>query len=152
MTDIVEKAAGGDITAFGILYKNVYRKLYYAAYYTLATEREAIDAVKTSANSTFANMSSCKNQRDFNILILKKLSEQIIASYKSYRNNPPVNQKKVPFIKAQMKKLTDAEKLAVTYWTVFDLTPREIAIITGLAEDVVAKKLESGKVKLSPLF
>lgn len=152
MTDIIEKAADGDITAFGALYKNVYKKLYRAAYFTLTTEREAIDAVKAAAGNTFANMSSCKNQRDFNILILKKLSEQIIAVFKSYKNDPPKVQKRLPFIKAHMKKLTDAEKLAVTYWVIFDLTPREIAIITDLSEDMVTKKLEGARIKLSPLF
>ncbi len=47
-----------------------------------------------------------------------------------------------------MQRLTDAEKLAVTYSALFNIDEGEISEITGLAEDVVKKKLESGQKKL----
>lgn len=150
MSDLIAQAAGGDITAFAKLYENVYKKMYCGAYYTLATEEEAIEAVKIAADNTFSEMTSCKNQKDFEGLFLKKLSEQIIKCYREYRKNPPSNDNKSNYIKAQMRKLTDAERLAVAYNALFDIDAREISNITGLAEDVVKKKMESGQNKLSP--
>ena len=148
MSDSIAQAAGGDITAFAALYEKVYKKMYCAAYYTLVSEGEAIEAVKSAANNTFSEMSSCKNQRDFEALFLKKLSDRIIKYFRTYRNNSPVNEGKTNYIKAQMQRLTDAEKLAVTYNALFNIDEGEISEITGLAEDVVKRKLESGQKKL----
>lgn len=150
MSDIIMQAAKGDISAFATAYKSVYKKMYCGAYYTLATKAEATEAVKTAADKTFAEMSACKDQRDFEMLFLKKLSDQIIAHYREYRKEAPVGDDNVPYIKGLMKRLTDAERLAVTFNVLFDISPREISNITGLAEDVVTKKLESGRKKLAP--
>ncbi len=149
MSDVITQAAGGDINAFAEAYKGVYKKMYCGAYYTLATEKEAIESVKIAADKTFAEMSACRNQKDFEMLFLKKLSEQIIKSYREYRKTPPADDEGVSYIKGIMKKLTDAERLAVAFNTLFDISPKEISKVTGLAEDVVAKKLESGKTKLA---
>lgn len=150
MSDVITQAAQGDINAFAEAYKGVYKKMYCGAYYTLATENEAVESVKIAADKTFAEMSACKNQKDFETLFLKKLSEQIIKGYREYRRNPPDNNADVPYIKGLMRRLTDAEKLAVAFNALFDISPKEISKITGLAEDVVAKKLESGINKLAP--
>ena len=151
MSDVIIQAAKGDINAFAEAYKSVYKKMYCGAYYTLVTEAEAIESVKIAADKTFADMSACKNQKDFETLFLKKLSEQIIKCYREYRKNPPANDDgKAPYIKGLMRKLTDAERLAVVFNVLFDISPKEISRVTGLAEDVVAKKLESGRNKLAP--
>ena len=149
MSDVITQAAQGDINAFAEAYKGVYKKMYCGAYYTLATKKEAVDAVKIAADKTFAEMSGCKNQRDFEILFLKNLSEQIIKGYRGYRITPPDNSGGVTYIKGLMRRLTDAERLAVSFSTLFDLSPKEISKITGLAEEVMANKLESGKNKLA---
>ena len=150
MSDVITQAAQGDINAFAEAYKGVYKKMYCGAYYTLATEQEAVEAVKTAADKTFAEMSACKNEKDFETLFLKKLSEQIIKGYRGYKSTPPNNSGGVTYIKGLMRRLTDAERLAVAFNALFDLSPKEISKITGLAEDVVEKKLESGKKKLIP--
>lgn len=150
MSDVILQAAGGDVSAFAAAYKSVYKKMYCGAYYTLATKDEAIEAVKTAADKTFADMSPCKNQEDFEMLFLKRLSDQILLRYRQYRKEPPADDDKVPYIKGLMKRLTDAERLAVTFNALFDISPKEISEITGLAEDVVGKKLESGRKKLEP--
>ncbi|MDE6726283.1 MAG: hypothetical protein K2J79_11855 [Ruminiclostridium sp.] len=149
MSDVITQAAQGDINAFAEAYKGIYKKMYCGAYYTLATENEAVESVKIAADKTFAEMSACKNQKDFETLFLKKLSEQIIKCYREYRKNPPDNSADVSYIKGLMRRLTDAERLAVTFNVLFDISPKEISKVTGLAEDVVAKKLESGRNKLA---
>lgn len=150
MSDIIMQAAKGDINAFATAYKSVYKKMYCGAYYTLATKSEATEAVKTAADKTFAEMSQCKDQRDFEMLFIKKLSEIIIIRFREYRKEAPGSDDNIPYIKGLMKRLTDAERLAVTFNTLFDISPKEISKITGLAEDVVNKKLESGTKKLAP--
>ena len=149
MSDVIAQAAQGDINAFAEAYKEVYKKMYCGAYYTLATEKEAVEAVKIAADKTFAEMSSCKDRKDFEMLFLKKLSEQIIKGYRGYRNVPPNNSGGVSYIKGLMRRLTDAERLAVAFNALFELSPKEISKITGISEDVIDKKLESGKKKLA---
>lgn len=149
MSDVVSRAAKGDITAFAELYESVYKKMYCAAYYTLVTEAEAVEAVKIAADGVFSGMSSCKNQRDFEALFLKKLTDKIIAAFRSYRKSPAKEDGRANYIKTQMRRLTDVERLAVAYNALFDIDPGKISEITGLAEDVVSKKLESGQSKIA---
>ncbi len=145
----VKNAAQGDLEAFAQLYSADYKKIYYIAYYSLAGREEAVDSIIAAVRLAYATVGGCKSLEDFNQLILRKTCEQIITRYREYRKNPPVYDQKPSYIKSQMLKLTDAERLTVAIWAVFGYNEEKIASITGLSQAIVIKKLESGKAKLA---
>lgn len=149
MSETLTLAINGDMTAFSQLYADNFKKAYYIAYHTLAAVEEAVDAVKFAADKAYSEIEDCKTEKDFESLMLKKLCERIIFRFKEYRQNPSTAESSSSYIKALMLKLTDAEKLSVAIWAVYGLGAKEIAAVTRIAEDVVDKKLESAKAKLS---
>lgn len=144
-----EKVINGDITEFAKLYADVFEKIYHVAYYSLANEREAIATVTDAARYAYDNAESCKNAEELRELMLKKTCEQIVARFREYRKTAPSYDPFPSFIKSQMIRLTDAERLSVMMWAVFGYEPDKISELTGLAHDIVAKKLESGQTKLT---
>lgn len=149
MRYVFEDVKKGDITAFSKLYGEICEKIYYVAYYSLANQKEAVAAVTEAARCGYENADSCRNAVELNELMLKKTCEQIVARFREYRKSAPSYDPFPSFIKSQMTHLTDAERLSVMVWSVFGYEVEKISSITGLALDVVAKKLESGQAKLS---
>ncbi len=149
MDDLFIQAANGDKAAFTRIYESVYKQIYYVSYYSLANSKEAASAVIGALHSAYENISSCKSEEEFRFLLLKKTCDRIIAYYREYRKTPPEYEKNPTFIKARMIRLTDAERLAVTIWAVFGYEAEQISAVTGLSQDVLSRKLESGRAKLA---
>lgn len=149
MSGTLTLAINGDMTAFSRLYADNYKNLYYVAYHSLANTDEAVEAVKTASDQAYAEIENCKTEEEFGRLMLKKLCNRIILRYREYRKTSPGIESNPPYIKAQMSKLTDAEKLSVSIWSVYGIGSAEISELTGIAEDVVVKKLESGKNRIA---
>lgn len=149
MANTFEDVKNGDIAAFSKLYSDICKKIYHVAYYSLATSEEAIAAVKVAARYTYENAGSCRNQGELSELMLRKTCEQIVLRFRDYRKTPPQNEQSPSYIKALMLRLTDAERLSVTVWSVFNYEVEKISSVTGIASEIVAKKLESGQAKLS---
>ena len=139
----------GDIAAFTKLYGDMHKKLYYVAYYSLANSNEAIRVISSAARYAYDNTGSCKNEAELGQLLLKKTCEQIIGRFREYKSSAPQYERNPSYIKAQMTRLTDAERLSVTIWAAFGYNAGKISSVTGLSPDVVTKKLESGQAKLS---
>ena len=144
-----EDVKKGDIAAFSKLYGDICEKIYHVAYYSLATSEEAVAAVKVAAQYTYENARSCRNEGELCELMLRKLCEQIVIRFRDYRKSPPLKEQNPSYIKSLMLRLTDAERLSIMVWSVFDYEVGKISSVTGLASDVVAKKLRSGQAKLS---
>lgn len=149
MSETLTLAINGDMTAFSRLYADNYKKMYYVAYHSLANTDEAVEAVKLASDQAYSEIESCKTEEQFSRLMLKKLCDRVISRYREYRKSAPGIESNPPYIKAQMSRLTDAERLSVAIWSVYGFGSGEIAELTGLAKDVVAKKLESGKNKIA---
>ena len=144
-----EDVRNGDITAFSKVYGDICDKIYHVAFFSLATEKEALETVKEAVRYSYENASSCKNADELKVLMLKKTCEYIVARFREYRKSTPSYDPFQTYIKEQMTRLTDAERLSVAVWAVYGYEVEEISYITGLALDVVAKKLKSGQEKLS---
>lgn len=143
------RAENGDMTAFAEIYEAIYKKIYYVAYYSLANEKEAVQAVKTAADEACGEIGKCADADEFNDWFLSRLCRAIIEKYRDYRNNKPVYEANAPYLKKQMLRLTDAERLTLNIWAAFDYDEEKITQVTGLAYEVVKKKLQSAKTKLS---
>lgn len=149
MQGTLNLAINGDMTAFARLYADNYKKMYYVAYHSLANTDEAVEAVKIASDQAYAEIGSCKTEEELGRLMLKKLCGRIILRYREYRKTSPGIESNPPYIKAQMSKLTDAEKLSVSIWSVYGINSAGISELTGIAADVVEKKLESGKNRIA---
>ena len=149
MKIVFEDIKNGDITAFSRLYGDVCEKIYLVAYYSLANEKEAVAAVTAAARYAYDNAERCKNAEELKELMLKKTCEQIVARFREYKKSAPAYDPFQPYIKTQMTRLTDAERLSVMVWSVFGYEVEKISAVTGLALDIVVKKLKSGQTKLS---
>ena len=149
MRYVFEDVKKGDIAAFSKLYGDVCEKIYHVAYYSLANQKEAVAAVTEAARYAYDHAESCKSSAELKELMLKKTCERIVARFREYRKSAPSYDPFPSFIKTQMTRLTDAERLSVMVWSVFGYEVEKISSITGLAQDVVAKKLVSGQEKLS---
>lgn len=149
MSEILTLAARGDMAALTRLYTDVYEKIYYVAYYSLATQKEASQALLSAFGAACEEIEKCVTQDAFNILFLEKVCDEIIARYREYRKAPPQSEQNPSFIKVCMSRLTDAERLSVAIWATFGLDAEGIAQVTGLNGAAISKKLESGKEKLA---
>ena len=149
MANAFEDVRNGDITAFSKLYGDICKKIYHVAYYSLASSQEAVAAVTEAARYGYDHAESCRSEGELYELMLRKTCEQIVNRFRDYRKSPPTHDQNPSFIKAQMLRLTDAERLSVMVWSVFGYEVEKISSITGLALDVVTKKLVSGQAKLS---
>ena len=149
MASAFEDIQKGDISAFSKLYGNICEKIYHVAYYSLATSEEAVAAVRVAARYAYDNARSCRNEGELCELMLRKLCEQIVIRFRDYRKSPPSMEQNPSYIKSLMLRLTDAERLSIMVWSVFDYEVGKIASVTGLASEIVTKKLESGQAKLS---
>lgn len=149
MAKVFDDAKKGDITAFSKLYGDVCERIYYVAYYSLANSGEAVSAVTEAARCAYENAESCESERELKELMLKKTCEQIVNRFREYKKTTPAYEPFPSFIRSQMLRLTDAERLSVMVWAVYGYEVEKISSLTGLAMDVVAKKLESGQNKLA---
>ena len=149
MAKVFDDAKKGDITAFSKLYGDVCERIYYVAYYSLANSGEAISAVTEAARCAYENAGNCESERELKELMLKKTCEQIVNRFREYKKTAPAYEPFPSFIRSQMQRLTDAERLSVMVWAVYGYEVEKISSLTGLAIDVVAKKLESGQNKLA---
>ncbi|MCM1054956.1 MAG: hypothetical protein NC394_05455 [Bacteroides sp.] len=152
MSAAFKNAQNGDTEAFAEIYSEIYTKLYCLAYHSLANEQEAVNAVKTATRDAYSDIRSCRSEGELNGLMLKKLCEQIILRYREYRKTPPKYETDPPYIKAQMRKLTDAERFSVAMWALFGFGAKEISKFSGLSETVVENKLKSARLKLEPVL
>ena len=149
MAKVFDDAKKGDITAFSKIYGEVCERIYYVAYYSLASSEEAVKAVTEAARFAYDNAERCKSENELKELMLKKTCKLIVARFREYRKTPPTYEPFPSFIRSQMMRLTDAERLTVMVWSVFGCEAEKISAFTGLAIEVVAKKLESGQAKLT---
>lgn len=149
MAKVFDDAKKGDVTAFSKIYGDVCERIYYVAYYSLASSEEAVKAVTEAARYAYENAEDCESERELKELMLKKTCEQIVNRFREYRKVSPPYEPFPSFIRSQMLRLTDAERLSVMVWAVYGYEVEKISAITGLALDVVAKKLESGQTKLA---
>ena len=149
MANVFENVKKGDIAAFSRLYGDICEKIYCVAYYSLATSEEAIAAVKIAARYAYENAGSCRDERELWELMLRKTCEQIVLRFREYRKSPPSSDQNPSYIKTTMMRLTDAERLSLMLWALFDYGAEKISSVTGISSEVVTKKLQSGQTKLN---
>lgn len=138
--DLYTKSADGDAKAFARLYEIFYREMYYTAFYTLASDEDAIEAVIGAARDTFNSIGRLHTEEAFELFIMKTLCARIKTCCKDYMGEIRLvgNQ---PEIKHKLFKLDYIDRLIAVLYIAARHEPPVIAAYTGLLKGNVKKRL-----------
>ncbi len=140
------QSANGDAKAFAKLYGLVNRNMYYTAFYTLKTEKEAVSAVTEIARETFGTISNLHSEQQLCTYMMKALCAKIKAVLKRYQDNSLDD--KQPEIKKQLFELPNIERMIAVMYIAGKYSCEEIASFMGMTAMGVRKKLDRAMQKL----
>lgn len=145
--DLSTRAADGDAKAFSKLYELIYRKMYYTAFYTLADEEDAVEAVIGAARDGFNSISKLKTEEAFEVFMMKTLCTRIKTRCKEYDSKfrPDGDQ---PRVKRMLFKLNYIDRLLMVLYVCVQLKTPAIAAYTGMMKGSVRKRLVNALVAL----
>lgn len=148
--DIAAMAANGDMKAFARLYESLYREMYYAAYYSLANESDAVNVITETVRAGFKSINKLHTEQSFRIYMMKTLCTRIRGCFKEYAANGAVvrfdakqmrpNEDGID-IKQEFNRLTDMERLVAALYAGGRFRSEEIAQFTGLSATNVKRLL-----------
>lgn len=148
--ELAMMAANGDMKAFGKLYETVYREMYYAAYYSLANETDAVNIVTETVRAGFRSINKLHTEQSFRLYMMKTLCTRIRNRFKEYAATGTVvrfdakqmrpNEDGID-IKQEFNRLTDMERLVAALYAGGRFRSEEIAQYTGLSSTNVKRLL-----------
>lgn len=144
-------SANGDTKSFAKLYETIYREMYYTAFYSLADDADAIEAVTDTVRSTFKVIGRLHTEATFRLYIMKTLCTEIKNKFKEYaadgteifydEENLRPNEDGID-IKQEFNRLPGTERLVASLYAGGKFRTEEIAQFTGLSLSTVKKKLD----------
>ena len=134
-------AAGGDAKSFSKLYGTVYREMYYTAFYTLASDADAVEAVQGTARDGFKAIGRLRSEESFRVFMMKTLCARIKMFFKEY-GEAPKNADYNLEVKQKMFGLENADRLCAALYIAGKCTPDEISQYSGMSKATVKKRLE----------
>ncbi len=150
--DLASMATNGDMKAFSRLYETIYREMYYAAYYSLASEADAVRVITETVQECFRNIGRLHTEQSFRLHIMRALCSKIRSCFKDYADDGVVikydafslhpNEDGID-IKQEFNRLSDTERLVAALYAGGRFRSEEIAQFTGLSSANVKRKLDS---------
>lgn len=135
-------AASGDVAAFRRLYETVYEEMYYAAYYSLESEADALDVITATIRDGFSAIARLRSENAFRTFMMKSICTRIKANFKAYKKNgAPQSSDNCVRIKREFDRLPYMERLVTALYVVGRFPPDEISAYTGISSSAVKKKL-----------
>lgn len=138
--DLSIRAADGDAKAFSMLYELIYRQMYYTAFYTLANDEDAIEAVIGAARDGFNSISKLRSEESFEVFMMKTLCARIKTRCKEYDKDLELDRDQ-PKIKRTLFSLTYTDRLITVLYVCNKIKTPVIAAYTGLMKGSVRKRL-----------
>ena len=145
--DLSTRAADGDAKAFSMLYEVMYRDMYYTAFYTLANNEDAIEAVIGAARDGFNAISRLRTKEAFEIFMMKTLCARIKTRCREYGKNTELDSDQ-PEIKRQLFELDHIDRLITVLYISSRIKTPVISAYTGITKGGVRKKLINALTKL----
>ncbi len=149
--DLASMAANGDTKAFSRLYETLYREMYYAAYYSLASEGDAVRVITETVRECFGNIGRLHTEQSFRLHMMRVLCSKIHSCFKEYAQDGVVisydafrlhpNEDGID-IKQEFNRLSDTERLVAALYAGGRFKSEEIAQFTGLSSANVKRKLD----------
>ncbi len=138
--NISSQAANGDAKAFSGLYALIYKEMYYTAFYSLVSEKDAIEAVQGAARDGFKAIGRLRSEESFRVFMMKTLCSRIRMFFKDY-GAAPKNRDYMIAEKQQMFGLENGDRLCAALYIAGRFTPDEISQFTGMSKSLVRKRL-----------
>lgn len=145
--DLSTRAADGDAKSFSKLYEMMYRDMYYAAFYTLANNEDAIEAVIGAARDGFNSISRLRTAEAFEIFMMKTLCARIKTRCKEYEEKIKLDSEQ-PEIKKELFKLNHTDRLIAVLYISSKLKTPVISAYTGMMKGSVKKRLANALTQL----
>lgn len=145
--DLSTRAADGDAKSFSKLYEVLYRDMYYTAFYTLADEKDAIEAVIGAARDGFNSISRLRTSEAFEIFMMKTLCSRIKTRCKEYDDDIEIDGDQ-PEIKKELFRLNYIDRLITVLYVCGRTKTPVIAAYTGMMKGNVRKRLINALTEL----
>lgn len=144
--DLSTRAADGDAKSFSKLYEVIYRDMYYTAFYTLASEKDAIEAVIGAARDGFNSIGRLRTSEAFEVFMMKTLCARIKTRCKEYRSEELDSDQ--PEIKKELFRLNYIDRLITVLYVCGRTKTPVIAAYTGMMKSNVRKRLVNALTEL----
>lgn len=138
--ELSTSAADGDAKAFSKLYEVIYREMYYTAFYTLVSEKDAINAVIDTARDGFNAIGRLRTEESFEMFMMKTLCSRIKMYCKDYHGNISLDSDQ-PKVKRSFFKLGHTDRLCAVLYVAAKLNPSVIAAYMGMTKGSVTRRL-----------
>ena len=140
--DLSTKAADGDAKAFSKLYEMIYREMYYIAFYTLADDKDAVEAVIGAARDGFNAIGRLHTEEAFEVFMMKTLCARIKMRLKEYGDDLTLDSDQ-PELKHKLFTLDGTDRLCAVLHIAGRLDAAVIAAYTGMMKGSVKKRLSN---------
>ncbi|HBI52708.1 MAG TPA: hypothetical protein DDX72_08005, partial [Ruminococcaceae bacterium] len=136
-------AKKGSRTAYDALCARLADKLYTAALVSLRNRSGAEKAVLDSVDDGFKGIARIKDERHLCSWLVHELTKVVVDTLKEYKAAGTVHN--VSGELADIGKMPDVERLIFAVSATFGYSDREISVLLGMPENIVADKLSSAK-------
>lgn len=146
-TEYLKTAREGDKNAYGMLCNDSADGLYAIAYLTLNTSEDAEEAVRNAFSDGFSAINRIKDRGHLRAWLARELTKHIVNRLKQYRTDGEPSPENTD-ARRIFSQLSGLDRLVCALNLTYGYDSHEISIITGLAEEAVARKLENSDKKL----
>lgn len=133
-------AANGDAKAFSRLYELIAREMYYTAFYSLADDEDAVEAVTCTIRDGFDAISRLRTEAAFRVFMMKTLFARIKMRLREYGDEDVLDSGQ-PDVKQRLFKLSGADRICTVMYIACKFTIEDISAFSGLMKGSVKKRL-----------
>ena len=133
-------AANGDAKAFSRLYETIYREMYYMAFYSLADDKDAVEAVTGTIRDGFNAVNRMRSEAAFRVFMMKTLFARIKMRIKEYGDEDVLDGEQ-PEIKQWLFRLDGADRICAVMYIACKFTIEDISAFSGLLKGTVKRRL-----------
>lgn len=133
-------AANGDAKAFSRLYELIAREMYYTAFYSLADDTDAIEAVAGTIRDGFNAVGRLRSEAAFRIFMMKTLFARIKMRLREYGGEDVLDDEQ-PEIKQKLFELDGVDRICTVMYIAGKFTIEDISAFSGLLKGSVKKRL-----------
>lgn len=138
--EIAAMAANGDAKAFSRLYELLAREMYYTAFYSLADDADAIEAVIGTLRDGFNAIGRLRTEAAFRVFMMKTLCARIKMRLREYGDGD-VPDDEQPEVKRLLFELEGADRICTVMYIACKFTIEDISAFSGLMKGSVKKRL-----------
>ena len=144
-------AVRGDTSAYAQICAPFVDCLFTTAYITLKISDDAFDAVLSAVKDGYEGVSGVKDELHLKAWLVRELTKNTVKKLKEYKAGN-IGIPSAPHGFQELAGLSDIERLVLAISLAGKYNPHEIALITGLTDELVNSKLGSAEEKLGWAF